>query len=310
MTPTPSEVKMRQDLVSRFSKLITTLQPGARVRPIGSYVTGLYLPTSDIDLVLTPPPRHFGNPKLFLMTLESSIFSTRFASNIKAVLAASVPLLKITDAVTGIEIDLTIDEDGHGVRATQMMQTWIETLDGESIVTALTFVMKQFLAMRKLGTTYTGGINSYLLVWMVVAWIELEYPKGLDCLTDTLDLGAILISFLKFYGQYFDYTTAVINLLPSPSYGRKTQVFSRYPVQQYLFSLKDPANTSIDLGQKAYAIKHIQSTFREAVRELQVVMRAGYTGLGEGRVLGTLLGGNYDNFKSKRAIAVMSVETE
>ncbi|KAF8535961.1 hypothetical protein BDD12DRAFT_750086 [Trichophaea hybrida] len=311
MTPTQSEIKMRQDLVARFSKLITTLKPGAKVQPIGSYVTGLFLPTSDIDLVLTPPPRHFGSAKLFLMTLESEIYSTRFASNIKAVLQASVPLLKITDAVTGIEIDLTIDQDGHGFRATQLMKTWIEDLDEEGILSALVLVMKQFLGMRKLATTYTGGVNSYLLVWLVVSWMKLEYPKEEDLMNANgiINLGAILISFLKFYGQYFDYTTTVINLQPTPFYGRKTYVFSRYgPIHQYLLSLKDPANESIDLGQKAYAIKHVQSSFREAVKDLQVGMRIGYAGLGEGGVLGQLLGGDYNTFLTKRAIAVMSME--
>ena len=54
MEPTSQEVRMRKDLVQRFTKLITSFNMNASIRPVGSYVTGLYLPTSDIDMVITP----------------------------------------------------------------------------------------------------------------------------------------------------------------------------------------------------------------------------------------------------------------
>ena len=41
MEPTSQEVRMRKDLVQRFTKLITSFNMNASIRPVGSYVTGL-----------------------------------------------------------------------------------------------------------------------------------------------------------------------------------------------------------------------------------------------------------------------------
>lgn len=52
MSPTPVEHKIRGDVIQRIEKIILRLWPEARVQVFGSYRTGLYLPTSDIDLVV------------------------------------------------------------------------------------------------------------------------------------------------------------------------------------------------------------------------------------------------------------------
>lgn len=52
MSPTPTEHRIRGDVVHRIEKIIQSLWPQAQVQVFGSYRTGLYLPTSDIDLVV------------------------------------------------------------------------------------------------------------------------------------------------------------------------------------------------------------------------------------------------------------------
>lgn len=52
MSPTPTEHRIRGDVVHRIEKIIQSLWPEAQVQVFGSYRTGLYLPTSDIDLVV------------------------------------------------------------------------------------------------------------------------------------------------------------------------------------------------------------------------------------------------------------------
>uniref|UniRef100_A0A8C4VKA0 Terminal nucleotidyltransferase 4A n=1 Tax=Gopherus evgoodei TaxID=1825980 RepID=A0A8C4VKA0_9SAUR len=52
MSPRPEEATMRREVVKRIETVIKDLWPTADVQIFGSFSTGLYLPTSDIDLVV------------------------------------------------------------------------------------------------------------------------------------------------------------------------------------------------------------------------------------------------------------------
>lgn len=52
MLPTDTEHRVRGDVVRRIERIILSMWPEAQVHVFGSYRTGLYLPTSDIDLVV------------------------------------------------------------------------------------------------------------------------------------------------------------------------------------------------------------------------------------------------------------------
>ncbi|XP_016403542.1 non-canonical poly(A) RNA polymerase PAPD7-like, partial [Sinocyclocheilus rhinocerous] len=52
MSPRPQETTMRQEVVDRIESVIKELWPTADVQIFGSFSTGLFLPTSDIDLVV------------------------------------------------------------------------------------------------------------------------------------------------------------------------------------------------------------------------------------------------------------------
>ena len=321
---------MRMNLVQRFKKLIASFNMDASIRPVGSYVTGLYLPTSDIDMVVTFQPGGYSS-RLYLYTLIEKIRDSGFASKVDNVLNASIPLIRITDKITGIQIDLTA-ADTHAVKATEAVQKWLEL---SPPARPLLFVVKMLLSIRRCGTTYTGGINSYVLFWMIVAWVELEMPKkrpmanvddDLSSFITTfeelrmlkeenvatsssswegLDLGKLLIKFLGFYAR-FDCETNAIKIEPRPAYCTKTYPYSRYTVPRYLLSIYDPANTFIDMGSKAYGIKHIQASFDSAYWSLVNLEGKWKLGLpvGEAGILGSVLGGDYTKFLEKRRLAV------
>lgn len=344
MEPTSQEVKMRMNLVQHFTKLITSFNMNASVQAVGSYVTGLYLPTSDIDMVLTFHARSGSYSTAMSGSLSTLIWKIRgsgFASRVDDVLRASVPLIRIIDKITGIQIDLTA-ADTHSVQATNKVQRWLPL---SSPAKPLLFVVKMFLSIRRCGTTYTGGINSYALFWMVVAWVKLEMPKkkfrvassssalnddlssfitafgGLSMsgqnvaasssgsdLPEGVDLGQLLIKFLKFYAEEFDYDATAIGIEPTPGYRTKTYRYSRYPItQRYLLSIYDPADTSIDMGSKAYGIKHIQQSFRSAYQtlaDLEARRKSSQQVRNAAGILGTVLGGDYTDFLEKRRLAV------
>lgn len=368
--PTKQEISVRDDLVNRFTRLIASFKTNATVRPVGSYVTGLFIPTSDIDMVLVFNEARGSSlfstyPSYAKMELSSILYKLQgsgFASKVENVLQATVPLIRITDKKTGIEIDLTA-ADTHGIKATKAVQKWTSGEDAE-IIKILVTVVKMFLSIRRCGTTYTGGLNSYVLVWMVVAWVHLEwkgnkpqsfaitdYNPALNPALDRqerqaaafdrmilklqtinlgstqrlppkpiatssaraasqkhpppTDFGKILLQFFQFYGSQFDYYTRAIQIEPRPAYVAKILPYSRYVTQRYLLAIFDPADDLIDMGSKAYGIKNVQESFREAYALISETERQ-YGGLviGRGRtrgLLGDVLGGDFTNFDAKRA---------
>ncbi|KAF9032414.1 hypothetical protein BJ165DRAFT_1517602 [Panaeolus papilionaceus] len=325
MKPTQRELEIRQDLVNRFTKLLASFNIDASApEPVGSYVTGLFLPTSDIDMVITP--RLYTSPTDVLRRIYHKLIlmpAPQFHKEIRDVLRASVPLITITDAKTGIAIDLSTQVN-HSKAATKAVTQWLERDAGrgdEAIIRMLVMVVKTFLTIRRCGTTYTGGINSYVLVWMVVAWVKLELPKlrskprgtsssDIDSLSTALsnvrlynelttatqqskastDYGTILIAFFKFYGQEFDYTEQRIIISPEPRYAAKYSIS-----QPYLLDIVDPADAITNMGGKAYAIKHVAESFKEASVGLQSFENQRITGgtVGDHGILGKVLGGDF-----------------
>ncbi|KAH6905154.1 poly(A) polymerase Cid14 [Coprinopsis sp. MPI-PUGE-AT-0042] len=354
--PTRSEALARKDLIARFSALVKRLVPGASVQPVGSSVTGLAFPTSDIDMIATFRSNSTytflssGSAYADLRTLETKIRNSGFASKIVSILNASVPLIRVTDAKTGIEIDLTAS-DNHGVNATRAVQQHLQGQDA-IVIESLVKVLKLFLATRRLGTTYTGGINSYMLTWMVISWVKLEMPKlpsssstvtrssAFDDLISrmgginlagssqrqdsasgfTADLGSALKAFLKFYGEDFPYSSRAIKFSSTKGfyYSTKLYSYSRYTTQDFLLSISDPAATlsTIDLGAKAYAIKHVQATFHEAYQTLsKIEAAAAMPSRNDSRrlqvqgPLGYFLGGDYSRMEAKRRFMIKNLDS-
>ncbi|KAF9530750.1 hypothetical protein CPB83DRAFT_850241 [Crepidotus variabilis] len=348
LEPTAKEKRLRADLVRRFTSLIESFGINATVCPVGSYVTGLYVPTSDIDMVLA-----FKQNLLSRNGYETSFYPLRnglydilqkiqksgFARRVEDVLGASTPLLRIIDKKTGLQIDLTAS-DNHGINATNAVQKWMGD-DTEKLIKTLVTVVKMFLSIRRCGTTYTGGINSYVLVWMVVAWVKLEWPKirkncmlqpspeaelaaalrGLSIasgpsnsrvtavgkldknLTRNVDFGYALRKFFKFYGFEFDYYHQAISIEPTPTYKSKPRAYGLHTYgggQPYLLSIFDPANATEDMGKKAYAIKHIQASFKEAYELIIKLKRDTRSQTSSFSFLGTVLGGDFSYFVQER----------
>ncbi|RUS21792.1 hypothetical protein BC937DRAFT_91466, partial [Endogone sp. FLAS-F59071] len=77
ISPTPEEHMMRKYVVRRIEKQVLDLWPSAQVVVFGSFNTQLYLPTSDIDVViLFPYPKSF---KSLLHQLASALHNSGVA---------------------------------------------------------------------------------------------------------------------------------------------------------------------------------------------------------------------------------------
>ncbi|ALC39006.1 Trf4-2, partial [Drosophila busckii] len=193
--PTPVEHGVRNDLVKRCASVVNALWPDAVVEIFGSFRTGLFLPSADIDLVV------LGRwDRLPLRTLEAELVSCGIAesSSIRVLDMAAVPIIKFTDRLSKIKVDLSFNI-ANGVQSAELIKMFKRDFPG---LGNLVLVLKQFLLQRGLNEVFTGGISSYSLILMCISFLQLHPRNNFH---SNINLGVLLLEFFELYGLRFNY---------------------------------------------------------------------------------------------------------
>ncbi|XP_046470929.1 non-canonical poly(A) RNA polymerase protein Trf4-1 isoform X2 [Neodiprion pinetum] len=218
MRPSMEEQKLRLRVVKRIEDVIHDLWPNSKVEVFGSFRTGLYLPTSDIDLVV------IGMWKMLpLRTLERALLDRNIAepTSIKVLDKASVPIVKLTDKETEIKMDISFNMD-NGVKSAELINSYKHEFP---VLDKLVMVLKQFLLQRDLNEVFTGGISSYSLVLMTISFLQVQrdmidgHRPSLLCIEDPLapgnDIGRSSYGAL-YVKEAFDWAYSVLSQAVSP----------------------------------------------------------------------------------------------
>ncbi|XP_075044951.1 terminal nucleotidyltransferase 4B isoform X2 [Mixophyes fleayi] len=254
MSPRPEEEKMRMEVVNRIENVIKNLWPSADVQIFGSFKTGLYLPTSDIDLVV------FGKwENLPLWTLEEALRKHKVAdeNSVKVLDKATVPIIKLTDSYTEVKVDISFNVQ-NGVKAAQLIRDFIKKYP---VLPFLVLVLKQFLLQRDLNEVFTGGIGSYSLFLMAVSFLQL-HPREDACRPDA-NYGVLLIEFFELYGRHFNYLKTGIRIKDGGSYVAKDEV-QKSMLDGYrpsMLYIEDPLQPGNDVGRSSYGAMQVKQAF-------------------------------------------------
>uniref|UniRef100_A0A3P9JMQ3 Terminal nucleotidyltransferase 4A n=1 Tax=Oryzias latipes TaxID=8090 RepID=A0A3P9JMQ3_ORYLA len=257
ISPRPEEEKMRLEVVDRIKGVIHDLWPSAEVQVFGSFSTGLYLPTSDIDLVV------FGKwETLPLWTLEEALRKRNVAdkSSIKVLDKATVPIIKLTDSVTEVKVDISFNVES-GVKAARLIKEFKEKYP---VLPYLVLVLKQFLLQRDLNEVFTGGIGSYSLFLMAVSFLQLHYRE--DVCSPNINIGVLLIEFFELYGRHFNYLKTGIRIKDGGSYVAKDEV-QKNMMDGYrpsMLYIEDPLQPDNDVGRSSYGAMQVKQAFEYA----------------------------------------------
>ncbi|KAI4467670.1 poly(a) rna polymerase [Holotrichia oblita] len=257
MSPTPTEHRIRGDVVHRIEKIIQSLWPEAQVQVFGSYRTGLYLPTSDIDLVVIGK---WSN--LPLRTLEKEFLNKDIAdeNSIKVLDKASVPIVKLTDKKTEVKVDISFNMC-NGVKSAELISQYVQKYPA---LKKLVYVLKQFLLQRDLNEVFTGGISSYSLILMCISFIQL-HPRT-DARLEGVNLGVLLIEFFELYGRKFNYMQTGIRIRDGGRYINKEEM-QKDMVDGHrpsLLCIEDPLLPSNDIGRSSYGVLQVKRAFDQA----------------------------------------------
>jgi non-canonical poly(A) RNA polymerase PAPD5/7 len=232
MEPLPSEIQQREELVERVRDIVRKhFGKKTKVEVFGSQATGLFLPTSDIDIVVTMTNdeedvdeskgnkgkrKDGGNkgqegdpPESYLYQAKSPL--ERFAkalhvewqnelSYLEVIEGTRIPLVKFTHAGTDICIDVSFNQPS-GPPAAQLMKEYLQALPP---LRPLTFVLKFFLAARGLNEPYSGGVGSFMLqVSLILARYHFTLASA-GCLTHSYPSfhQLMIVAFLQHRERY------------------------------------------------------------------------------------------------------------
>ncbi|XP_068616238.1 terminal nucleotidyltransferase 4A-like [Brachionichthys hirsutus] len=254
ISPRPEEEAMRRGVVSRIEGVIKDLWPTARVEIFGSFSTGLYLPTSDIDLVVfgkwIHPP---------LQELEQALKRDNVAGSypIKVLDKATVPIIKLTDQETEVKVDISFNVE-TAVKAAQLIKSYLKKY---TVLPPLIFVLKQFLLQRDLNEVFTGGISSYSLILMAISFLQL-HPR-IDTRRSNINLGFLLIEFFELYGRHFNYMKTAIRVKNGGANLSKEDMLKSLGSgnRPSMLCIEDPIQSGNDVGRSSYGILQVKQVF-------------------------------------------------
>lgn len=257
MMPSPEEHQMRINVVERIKQVIISLWPQAKVEIFGSFRTGLYLPTSDIDLVVIGKWE-----SLPLWTLEKVLIESSIADplSVKVLDKASVPIVKLTDAKTDVKVDISFNMN-NGVKSAQLIKDFKKRFP---ILPKLVLVLKQFLLQRDLNEVFTGGISSYSLILLTISFLQLHPTYDPTC--PTTNLGTLLIEFFELYGRHFNYFKTGIRITDGGAYVAKEEVQRGMSdgSRPSILCIEDPLTPGNDIGKSSYGALNVKRAFEYA----------------------------------------------
>ncbi|KAK7744223.1 hypothetical protein SLS53_003744 [Cytospora paraplurivora] len=275
--PRQFEERLRANLVDDLNHILekSGRWQGRKFHPFGSFMSGLYLPTGDMDLVLcSNAVLNGGAPMLVgrnqLNNLKRDLQNQRVAveNRFEMIAKARVPLVKYVDKATGLKIDISFENIG-GVVAVQTFKAWKEQYP---VMPILVTVIKQYLLMRGLNEPVNGGIGGFSVICMVVSMLQMMPQINSGDMNPEHHLGTLLMHFFDLYGN-------------------------RNPGR---LSIIDPNNPANDISGGSMNYQQIVASFSQAYRLLQERLSRIAKGESFNSILEVVLGGNYSTFREQR----------
>ncbi|KAK6524992.1 hypothetical protein TWF281_011882 [Arthrobotrys megalospora] len=271
--PQQYEHIVRHDLVRRLRELIQSRFEDADIQAFGSFAAEIYLPTSDMDIVLlsrqyleTSRPKYDSVQEIRKLARILRNSDIPQSGSLIPILSAKVPIIKYKDRLTGLSVDISF-ENPSGLIAIRTFNQWREIYPE---MPKLALLLKQFLAIRGINEPFNGGLGSFSLICMIVSMLQLmpEASSGNWHGGENVALGRALMEFLDLYGSKFN-TEATGIRVRTPGYfqkSRRREFFN--PGKPYLLAIEDPNDPSNNISKATYRIIDIQKHFANTYREL------------------------------------------
>ncbi|TYG82237.1 hypothetical protein ES288_D01G071300v1 [Gossypium darwinii] len=259
LSPTPEEQAARDAAVHSVFDVIKYIWPACRPEVFGSFRTGLYLPTSDIDVVILESG--IKNPQTGLYALSRALSQRGIAKKMQVIAKARVPIIKFVEKKSGVAFDISFDVD-NGPKAAEFIK---EAVLKWPQLQPLCLILKVFLQQRDLNEVYSGGIGSYALLAMIIAMLQnlsesRAYPEH--------NLGMLLVHFFDFYGRKLNTVDVGVSCKERGTFFLKSSKGFSSKGRPFLISIEDPQTPDNDIGKNSFNYIQIRSAFGMALSNL------------------------------------------
>ncbi|KAF9948600.1 hypothetical protein BGZ72_009504 [Mortierella alpina] len=266
ISPTDEEHKVRHFVVKRVEQCVRAIWPDARVAVFGSFETKLYLPTSDMDMVV------FSDrdvTKQDLYTLATHFRAEMVGMDVRAIVGARVPLVKFKETATGIPVDISFNITS-GIQTADVVRGYLEKQPG---LRSLTMIIKHFLTLKGHNEVFLGGVGSYTTILMIVSFLQM-HPRIQGKMMDAEEnLGVLLIEFFELYGMCFNYNEVGIAVTDGGSYFDKKREYlsvrsanrgTRQGQGAIFLRCIDPNDADNDTAAGSHNLRTVRKAFVEA----------------------------------------------
>ncbi|EER17668.1 conserved hypothetical protein [Perkinsus marinus ATCC 50983] len=260
------EVKAREEFVARINGVCKDLWPQCELKVFGSFLSGLSLPSGDIDLSLQNVP--VGAVEAVRM-LSDKLLSQGQLKELELRETARVPIVKLVDVLPPhVEVDVSVHDNSSGEPDSSNTTKFVirEGVEKYPAFKPLMIFLKTYLASRKLNLTFTGGVGSYLAACLVIAFLQ-QHPTSFGysrTAEGNESLGHLLVDMLQWLGRDFHcdmYGLSVTNGGRMFSKAeRRFDVVSKRNHSNDIICVESPLEPSSDIGNKCFQWRTVRAS--------------------------------------------------
>lgn len=260
ISPSKHEIEARNTCITQLRQCINKLWKDCEVHVFGSSATDLYLPGSDIDMVIVSEHGNYGT-RNNLYQLSSHLKRNGLATNVEVVAHARVPIIKLTEPHTNIHIDISFERT-NGIQAATVILDWLKDTPA---LRELVLVIKQFLAVRKLNNVRHGGLGGYSTICLVYSFLRLHPRISTGNIDALSNLGVLLIEFFELYGKNFNYDDVVICVeTDHVCYLKKSEYRDMQGRSSFTLAIMDPSDSSNNISRGSFNVLGLKKAFNGA----------------------------------------------
>lgn len=271
VSPTEEERFARSEAIRRLEAVVKGVWPEAVVQPFGSFDSQLFLPSSDLDIVVMHEGLAVGEharPPLGKLAKALLKASLPLPETLKLITKARVPIIKYVDAQTDFELDVSFNVTS-GLEAAAFMRRQMAL---QPAVRPLTLVLKHLLGMRALNKVFYGGLGSYAIMCLVISFLQVHPLVQSGLIRPHENLGVLLMELFELYGKQFNSEAVGISVLQGGAYISKEEWGWVQEAKPHLLSVVDPQNTENDIAKGSFAYGAVRQSFEHAFHVLKCAM--------------------------------------
>ncbi|GMM37754.1 non-canonical poly(A) polymerase [Saccharomycopsis crataegensis] len=268
ISPSKKEIRERNGCISRLTAAIESFWRDSHVYVFGSYATDLYLPHSDIDMVIKtddPDSGYLKDNRSSLYKLANYLKGKQIVHDVQVIAHAKVPIIKLVESVSNIHVDISF-ERSNGIDAARIIKEWLDTTPA---MRELTLIVKHFLSTRKLNDVHLGGLGGFSTICLVYTFLKLHPRLSTTSMDPIKNIGVLLIEFFELYGKNFGYDNVIVAPVckennGAPGYLNKMH----YPALQgrnpFQLTIQDPSDPANNISRGSFNIRDLKKAFTGA----------------------------------------------